>query len=192
VAVSSKRQPQSHTLANQGQLAAKTRTVRGAIEEAFLETLKSLSTLVERTTRSGTREGDVLKAMPEMVALAQRANRLATFAYPSERPFSSQSAVRLAALWRETNPPEAEVEKILQMAGRRRRGRPATLRGVGLRALQLRFVDPKRWSWNALPKELCLCGAVQHGFECRENIRREVLLLRKLLKGLGVKLPTRK
>jgi hypothetical protein len=188
VAVRRKREAESHTPAKQDQFV-EPRTIFRAIEDDLLKTLDSLSVLVQRTSRPGIRKRDVLKALPKILDLTQRAAKLATLAYPNDRPLSSQAAVRLAALWLETNPPEAEVEKILRMAGRRRRGRPATLRGVGLRALELRAVDSERWSWRALAEHLCTCGASCHEFKCQENIRREVKLLEKMLKSLGVKLP---
>jgi len=193
VAVSRKRRSGSHTLAKQGQSTGP-RTILAAIEEAFVETLKSLSALVERTAKPGISEGDALKAMPEMTSLAQRAAKLATFAYPGARALSSQSAVKLAALWRETNAPEAEVERILRMAGRRSRGRPATLRGAGLQALELQCNDPERWTWRALTNNLCNCGLREHPYnsKCQKNLRREALLVKKFLRELGVKLPTQR
>jgi len=164
--------------------------VRSAIEEAFHEAVKRLHALVEEIAKQRTNARDVLKAMPEIVAAAQRAETLARLAYPSSAPLLSKSAEKLADLWRKTGAPEAEIQKILQMAGRRKKGRPPTLRAVGLQALELHTLDPHRWTWKALAQSLCLCGGLEHGFKCRENLRREVLLVKRELRNLDVRLPT--
>jgi hypothetical protein len=70
------------------------------------------------------------------------------------------------------------------------KGKPATKLPIALHALDLRFADLQRWSWNVLPTRLCFCGAEEHGFQCRENIRLEVIRLEKVIAKLGIKFPT--
>ena len=177
------------TSAKKGKLAVPSGTVAQRIEYAFRDAIERLGILTDRLKQPGMTESEVLAAMPELEAEARRAKNLAFLAHPSTKAFSSVSAVKLAKIWRQANSPESEINKCLRMAGRKRRGRPATLRGSGLLALNLRLQDKRRWTWKALAEDLCNCGASHHGFNCREKLRREVLLMEKALKRLGVFLP---
>jgi hypothetical protein len=62
-----------------------------------------------------------------------------------------------------------------------RPGAPVTQRETAIRALELRLKDQTAWPWSRLAIELCKCGAVNHGSRCQQNLRREVLHLKKLM-----------
>lgn len=186
-----KQKPSKDTSSKQAQSAHAPETIREAISAALDETLKSMHALLRRLLEPPTTQQHVIEAMPKMLDLAQRTATLFRLAHPSDKPLSSESAVRLAALWRETNAPEPEIEKALRMAGKRHRGRPTKLRSAALQALEFLSAYGGRAKWKAAAERFCPCGDAQHGFKCQQNLRREVLLLKSSLRSLGVSLPVR-
>jgi hypothetical protein len=172
-----------------------------AIRGAFIERFAGYYVLMlENTSVSPHKRHSVPRKKPSEVAaeinrLDRESTRLTEMLFPAvnlpavgrAREWAAQLGVRN---WRDPG-----IVKFLRRDLRRwgtRRGRPATLQSFGLRALELRLRDRQKWSWNALARELCNCSSPEHGFRCRENLRREVLLLTKSLRALGVKLPAGK
>jgi len=177
------------------------RPVYTAIRAAFIGRFARYYALLTKTVsksvenRFSGRPEKLSKDAYEIEKLDRECTKLAALLFPTgkgplvlrARQWDAQMGKRE---WR-----DEEIVKFLRRSLRRwrpARGQPATLQPVGLRALELRIVDQKRWSWNALPKELCRCGADQHSFRCRENIRREVYLLKEVLADLKVRLTTEK
>ena len=173
-----------------------------AIRAAFIERFAlyyavATKSVSESVKKQFSRHPERLsKDAEEMVRLDEECSKLATMLFPGIR---DAPLVLRARHWDEQMGPrdwrDPAIVKFLRRVLRRwrpPRGRPATLQPVGLRALELRLIDRKRWSWNALPEELCTCGADPHGFQCRENIRREVLQVREMLRNLGVSVPPAK
>ena len=135
------------------------------------------------------------KAASEIARLDKECTKLCSFLFPTGESPLVFRARQWESQMGERDFREPDVVKSLRRNLRRwnqGKGRPAILQPVGIRALELRLKDRRHWSWNALPKELCRCGSEKHGFQCRENIRREVYLLRRALEQLGVKLPAAK
>jgi len=172
-----------------------------AIRAAFIEKFAGLYVLLSATTSVSSRKvGSVPhKKLPDVAAeitrLDRESTRLAEMLFPGPSLPSVARAREWAAQIGIRNWRDPSIVKFLRRILKRwrtPRGRPATLQSVGLRALELRLVDRQRWSWNALARELCNCGSLEHGFRCRENLRREVLLLTKSLRALGVKVPAEK
>jgi len=172
-----------------------------AIRSAFVEKFAGLYVLLNETTSDSSRKrGSIAREnLPDIAAditrLDRESTRLAEMLFPAPSLPSVARAREWAAQMGVRNWRDPSIVKFLRRVLRRwstARGRPATLQSVGLHALDLRLVDHKRWSWNALARELCNCDSLEHGFRCRENLRREVLLLKKSLRALGVKLPAAK
>jgi len=171
------------------------------IRAAFIEKFARYYVLMTESTSVGTRKSHALP-MEELAGVAAEIRRLdrnstqlAEMLFPAANLPAVARAREWAAQMGIPNWREPNIVKFLRRVLRRwgtRRGRPATLQGVGLRALELRISDRQRPSWNALARELCNCGSAEHDFRCRENLRREVLLLRRSLRALGVKLPAEK
>jgi hypothetical protein len=102
---------------------------------------------------------------------------LATFLFSSEKPRAGRD-------WRD--PPI--VNFLLRHLGRPREGRPATKRRIAVRAMEMKLEDPKRWTWPKITAALCECGQNRHDISCQDNLRREILHVRKLLRDCGCKL----
>jgi hypothetical protein len=89
--------------------------------------------------------------------------------------------------------PGAAVARVIVDPHVSKRGRPPIKRQIAVQAYQLQLADPKAWTWAALARKLCNCGAVRHQKNCSENLRREVVHLKTLLKSCGISgLPPRK
>jgi hypothetical protein len=76
---------------------------------------------------------------------------------------------------------------LLRAIGRTRGGRPATKRQAAIQAMEMKLTDPKRWTWPKIASALCDCGK-SHDVRCQDNLRREVLHLRKTLRKCGCRL----
>jgi hypothetical protein len=95
--------------------------------------------------------------------------------------------------WRNLNV-QPQIVRVLRhclRVGTRGKGRPARYPSATLRALDLNASDPNRWTWRSITNRLCNCGTREHPFNstCQRNLRREVLLLKKYLKTLGIAPP---
>ena len=93
----------------------------------------------------------------------------------------SRSNVWAARDWRK--PPILKF--LLRNLARGKAGRPLTRLRVAAQAKELRMGDPKRWKWKNMADKFCNCEGKEHSISCRENLRREVLHLEKLLKRCG-------
>jgi hypothetical protein len=67
-----------------------------------------------------------------------------------------------------------------------RPGAPATQREIAIRALELRLSEQTAWPWSRLATKLCRCPAMSHGSRCQQNLRREVLHLKRLLAEFNI------
>lgn len=170
--------------------------VRAAFIERFARLYGLLATAAKRF--SGKRASEAAKYQKAVRAaekLDSECSRLAALLF--EDPLDPMP-IRAARYDLRMGPRDWRDPSVVKFLGRvlRRweqpRGRPPKLLPTALLALDLRLTDRRRWSWNALPAELCRCGAAanDHRFECRENIRREINNLRKYLTKMGVKLPS--
>jgi hypothetical protein len=90
-----------------------------------------------------------------------------------------------------TQPQIVRVLRHCLRTGSKGRGRPAASPWTILLALDLNTGDPKRWTWRSITDHLCDCGMREHASNsnCQKNLRREVLLLKKYLKTLGIEPP---
>lgn len=177
------------------------RPVYTAIRAAFIDRFARYYALLTETVaksvenRSSVRPERLSKAAVKIEKLDRECTKLVTLLFPiTEGPMAIR-ARRWDSQLGKRDWKDPEIVKTLRRNLRRwkaGRGQPAILQPIGLRALEMRIVDLKRWSWNAIPRELCRCGAAQHRFQCRQNIRREVYLLKDVLNSLGVKLPPEK
>ena len=168
--------------------------IRAAFVERFTKYFILTTNAVSKSRRIAfdTRPEELSKDASEIICLDRECTKLAALLFPAgESPLAFRARQWDAQMgnrdWR-----DPAIVKTLRRHLRRwrqGRGKPGKLQPVGLRALELRLINQKRWSWNALPNELCRCGAEQHDFRCRENIRREVYLLKEILTSLKVKLP---
>jgi hypothetical protein len=102
---------------------------------------------------------------------------LATFLFSSAKPRAGRD-------WR--NPPI--VNFLLRHLGRPREGRPTTKRCIAVQAMEMKLEDPKRWTWPKITSVLCDCDKNNHDIACQDNLRREILHVRKLLRDCGCKL----
>ena len=175
-----------------------TRPVYTAIRAAFVERFTKYYILATETVfkvrekKFDAHPEELSMVASEIVRLEDEYTKLAVLLFPAGESSLAIRARQWDAQMGKGDWFDPAIVKLLRRNLRRwrpGRGRPAKLQPVGLRALELRLIDRKRWSWNALPNELCRCGAEKHGFKCRENIRREVYLLKETLESLRVKLP---
>jgi hypothetical protein len=167
-------------------------SANAAIEAARDQKLQELEEFMVKLKNAGSRrrlsEKQQVEAGREIVRLTKEFRDLCTLR-SDDAPLSLERAVSIAGVYRAMNWTE-EAQKILRSTGRHvGRGRPRTLRTAGLRGLELHLNEPRRWTWTALTDQLCSCGATEHRFQCKENLRREVLLLKQSLAKFGIKLP---
>jgi hypothetical protein len=172
-----------------------------AIRAAFIEKFARFYVLMTDCTSAPKRKGDVRARLQmegvaaEIRQLDKESTQLAEMLFPAVNLPAIGRAREWAAQMGVSNWRDPNIVKFLRRVLKRwgiRRGRPATLQGIGLRALESRIANRPQSSWNALARELCNCGLAEHDFKCRENLRREVLLLKRSLRALRVKLPTAK
>jgi hypothetical protein len=153
------------------------RPVYSAIRNAFIEQFSVLYVLLMEKTRNTMPE----PMPPELTQLDKNCTTLAGLLF-------SRSNVWAARDWRK--PPILKF--LLRCLGRSKGGRPLTRLGIAAQAEELRVADPKRWKWPQLTAKFCDCGKSEHPISCRDNLRREVLHLEKLLRSCGHSVKPRK
>jgi hypothetical protein len=64
-------------------------------------------------------------------------------------------------------------------------GRPATKVKFAIQAMELRLLDPDKWTWSKVVEKLCDCGKV-HTDPCGDNLRRDIVQVEQTLRRLGI------
>lgn len=172
------------------------RPVYSAIRTCFISKFAQYHALLKKATAARMRGSVSPRTLATTESKLDRLDgeciQLAELLFPDADIPLGLRARRWEAMFGSRDWRDPEILKSLRRILRRwkaRRGRPATLRSIALRALDLQSSDRKHWTWKTLAEKLCNCGATDHGFGCREKLRREALLLRDLLQSLRVERP---
>jgi hypothetical protein len=91
-----------------------------------------------------------------------------------------------SSLWAVRDWKQSEVVKYLRRyLARPWNGRPATKVKFAIQAMELRLLDPDKWSWSKIVEKLCDCGKV-HTDACGDNLRRDRMQVEQTLRRLGI------
>jgi hypothetical protein len=148
------------------------RPVYTAIRTAFIERFAEYHKLLTETVSKSSRKGAFVSP-DKLNRLDKECMQLAGLLFTGSNLWAGRD-------WRK--PPILKF--LLRAIGRTRGGRPATKIRVAVQAKEMRLADPTRWTWQKITAALCDCGE-DHGIKCRDNIRREVLHLEKILRKFG-------
>lgn len=147
------------------------RPVYTALRIAFIERFAHYHQLLTETVSKGPQKG-TLATRDKLDRLDKESMQLAGL-------FVTRSNLWVVRDWRQ--PPILKF--LLRAMKYTRGGRPATKLHIAVQAKEMRLADPKRWTWPKIIAALCDCGE-EHTIRCQDNLRREVLHLKKLMSKL--------
>jgi len=106
---------------------------------------------------------------------------LCSWIYPPREPLAPNEALNFALGMRALGMSEEHVKSSLKLAQVKERGRPAAMRQVSIRALEIKQSDPLK-SWMYIATKLCPCEKESHDVGCSEKLRQAVIDLKAFLK----------
>jgi hypothetical protein len=152
------------------------RPVYTAIRAAFIEKFAEYHGLLGKTVsdRSIGRKGRI---GPRLAILEKQSMKLAALLFTRANLWVARDS------WRK----KPIVKFLLRAIRRSPGGRPVSRLRVAVTAKEMRLAEPKKWTWPKITSQLCDCGK-EHTIRCQDNLRREVLHLKKMMKSSGCKL----
>jgi hypothetical protein len=70
-----------------------------------------------------------------------------------------------------------------------KKGRPFSARVLAVKAIELRMTESPIPSYTKIAMKHCECDEATHGQKCGENIRHQVIALKKFLKARDIQVP---
>lgn len=161
-------------------------SVRDELQGAIRQRLERISELLE-SARSA--DVDPENISQQIKTLALEVAELANWAYPEVSTLTSEERERrshaLAERYLRAGATMKEVLELAEVAGKRTRGRPATIRPTILAAFEMRRSRPKM-SWMQLTNSVCPCDKERHDMACRERIRTAVRELEDFMERMSL------
>jgi hypothetical protein len=152
------------------------RPIYTALRTAFIERFAEYYGLLTETLAKKSRKTGI-SAGSRLVLLEKESSQLAGVLF-------SRSNLWAMRDWKRP----AIVKFLVRFLKHSPGGRPVTKLHIAAQAREMRLADAKKWTWRNITEGLCDCGQ-NHTIRCRDNLRREVLHLEKMMRELGCAIP---